>query len=52
VQWDQSDSRAGFFTGAGWRKKPGSGSTKHQYRVHYTQGSNSRYAYYLEDTSQ
>ena len=52
VQWDQSDSRAGFVTGARWRKKPGSGSAKHQYRVHYTQGSNSRYAYYPEDTGQ
>jgi hypothetical protein len=72
VQWDQCDSRAEFFTGAGWWKKIGSGSTKiqafdtgskaftldfscstkHQYRVHFTQGSNSGYVYYPEDTSQ
>ena len=66
VQWDKSDSRADFFTGPGWWKKLGSGSTtiqasstaskaftldlscstKHQYRVHYTRGSSSGYAYY------
>ena len=66
VQWAKSDSRADLFTGPGWWKKLGSGSTtiqasatgskaftldlscstKHQYRVHYTRGSSSGYAYY------
>jgi hypothetical protein len=71
VQWDKSDSRADLFTGPGWWKKLGSGSTtiqasstgskavtldlscstKHQYRVHYTQGSSSGYAYYPSASS-
>ena len=67
VQWSQSDSRTnpGWWKklGSGTTTIQGSNtaskaftldfscSTKHRYRVHYTQGSNSGYAYYPSSSS-
>ena len=67
VQWDKSNSRTdpGWWkklgsgsttiqasaTGSKAFTLDFSCSTKHQYRVHYTQGSNSGYAYYPSSSS-